>query len=835
MRLLTLQECGILDTPAEPHLDQLTAFAAEICGAPVAILGFLDQDRYWIKSRFRWNVSQFPREAAFARFVVDANDVVLIEDAQKDPRAVSNPLVTAPPNVRFYAGAPIVTSDGMVVGSLEVFDRVPRQLQNVQVNALRTLAREVGAELDLRRRLERLDLQLADTAEVREALRESDERFQDLFDSADDMIMSIRSDGRLMHLNRAAIETLAGADGTLHRPTIEDAIHPDALPDFNRMFQQIIRTGVAETVETEFLAADGRRLIVEGSLIPKVVNGSVILARVIFRDITERKMSEIELGKARDEALESSRAKSQFLTNITHEIRTPMNVILGMLQLLGDSTTLTAEQRDYVQTAQGSAETLLGIINNILHVSQLESGKLSITLADFDLRSSVQRIVDVMNVVGMERKVTIRAEVDEDIPPIVRGDVARLRQVLTNLLGNAIKFSGESTVRIGVRGQNETDSHYLIRFEITDHGVGIPENAIPRIFDPFFQVDSSSTREHSGTGLGLTTSKQLVEIMGGQIGVTSEEGIGSTFWFTVPFQKKTAERITVTAMKSGFPGMRALIVDRSETSRKVLSHIFASWGMRTRAAGDYTEALERLRSEASLGEPYRIAVFDRQLVEIDGIGFARLVKADPSIASTGLVMMIPLGEIIDDSKARAAGIGAYINKPVAPSDLFDALSTVLAREMPAIDAAAGPPSEEKPVVVPPEVRERVRILLVEDKPLNRKVALGQLQNLGYRADVATNGAEAVDAVLNGDYHIVLMDCQMPVMDGYEATVEIRRKQTSANRTRIVAMTAHALQGDREKCLSAGMDDYLSKPTKQSELEAALARNLPLEVMSTHHA
>lgn len=827
-RLAALGECQILETAPEELYDGLTALAAQIVGAPVALLGLMDSDRYWVKSRFRWNISFFSRETAFCLWSIASKEAVVVPDAQADPRFAANPLVTGEPRIRFYAGIPILSSEGHALGTLEVFDRVARHISDAQLAALRELARQASAHLNSRRRAHEAKERESEIGTLREALRESDERFRDLFDSADDMVMSIRSDGRLLHANTACGSLFGVDSAALSGRSLLDLIHPDAREQFRAAFDRVVGEGRSERVETVFAGYGGTRMVMDGILVPKVVDGYTVMTRVIFRDITERKAMEVELGKARDAALESARLKSQFLSNVSHEIRTPIHGVVGMLGLLLDSE-LTAEQREFALSAQSSADSLLALMNNILHVSRLESGKLSVSLADFDLLTTIERVVEVMQVAAQEKNLRLSLELDPELPTIVRGDPGRYRQVVVNLIGNAVKFTQQGSINVRVTNEKETETHQLIRVQVSDTGPGIEEEARHKLFQSFTQLDAASNRQYGGVGLGLSIAKQLVELMGGVIGVDSTPGAGSTFWFTVPFEKRVTERLAIAGSKLAFPGARVLVLDASETNRKLLTHFVSSWGMRTRTSDSPVEALERLRTEATLGDPYRVIVFDLHSSALSGIDLARAISRDPSIEQTGMIAMTQLGEQVDDTALREAGISAYLSKPVDKSELFDCMTAAMASELKHLPDVAErftaplQSSQKNAAPVSPDQRARLKILLAEDKPLNQKLTLTQLQSLGYTADAVSNGDEVISAVQKKAYDLILMDCQMPLMDGYEATIEIRKREGSGRQTRIIAMTANALEGDREKCLAAGMDDYLSKPTRREDLDAVLNR------------
>lgn len=827
-RLAALQECRILDTPGEQLFEELTQLAALATGAPVALLSFFDADREWVKARFRWNVSYFPRELSLGTEVVKSKRSLVVDDLAADSRFADHNMVVNEPKIRFYAAYPVTSFEGHVLGVLAVYDRAPRSLGEAQQKMLSLLAAQASAHVNARRRLNALTEEVAQVEGVRIALRESDERFRELFDNVDDFIMTILADGTLLHVNSASRLAFATAEREIDRASIFELVAAEDRDDFRAAFERVVQSGNGERVEAAMLQSEGRRIVVEGTLVPKVVDGFTLLVRVIFRDVTDRKQIAVELAKARDAALESARLKSQFLTNMSHEIRTPIHALAGMIGLLLD-TPLNAEQRDLAISARASADALLAIINNILHVSRLESGQLSVAVADFDVVTTVERVVEVMRIAAQEKGLELKTDYDAALPAVLRGDPGRYRQVVVNLLTNAIKFTekGHITVRMGV--ERETETHTLVRMSVSDTGPGIPQAARAQMFQPFFQVDASSTRKHSGMGLGLTITRQLVELMGGMLDYDSTPGEGSTFWFTIPFEKRAADRLPAQGARLAFPGARVLIVDQTETNRRLVQGFVASWGMRSRLAADESEALERLRTEAAHGDPYQVVIFDQNLAPNGGLALARAIKSDPAIAQTGLVMQTFLGDHVDDQELRGAGVSAYLAKPVDKSELFDCMTAALARETlrreiaePAVQAHARAATQPPPQV-PPEVRERVRILLAEDKPLNQKLTLSQLRSLGYTADAVSNGSEVIDALSRKEYDIILMDCQMPLMDGYETTMEIRRREKNGRRTKIIAMTANALEGDREKCLAAGMDDYLSKPTKREDLDAALAR------------
>ena len=666
---------------------------------------------------------------------------------------------------------------------------------------------------------------ITERRQAEETLRESEERYRDLFENANDLIQSVAPDGTLLYVNRAWRTALGYTKVEVQKLNIFDIIHPDSCAHCQELFQRVMSGERVANVEAKFLTRDGRTLLVEGNVNCRFKFGKPVATRAIFRDITERKQLERDLIDAREAAIGASQAKSEFLANMSHEIRTPLNGIIGMTDLLRRSA-LSPEQDKMASTIQFSANALLSIINTILDFSKIEAGKLILEIIDFDLRAIVEGVVGLLAEQAQQKKVELALLIHNDVPEKLRGDPLRLRQILTNLIGNAIKFTEKGEVVVRVFREPSSTLHPALRFEVRDTGIGIPEDVRNHLFQAFSQADTSTTRRYGGTGLGLAISKQLVELMDGEIHVESTPGWGSTFSFTAHFEHQDAKTAALTMPRSAVKEAHLLVVDDNATNRTILSHYIESWGMRHTSAASAEEALSLLRQAAEAGTPYDIAILDMQMPDTNGLSLAKQIKTEALIANTRIVIMTSLGGREPDGGGSRAAVEAYLDKPVRQSELFDCLASVIPRStseratfLPPARGGQGAATQPAKVVS----QKAARILLAEDNAVNRDVALLQLQNLGYTVDTVGNGLEAIEALSQATYDIVLMDCQMPKMDGYEATTEIRRREGASRHTTIIALTANALQGDRERCFAAGMDDYLSKPVQYEELETMLEK------------
>ena len=635
------------------------------------------------------------------------------------------------------------------------------------------------------------------------------ERYRHIIENANEIIYRTDHRGQFTYVNPASIRITGFEEEELIGRHYLDLIDPDYREAAEHFYEHQFRTRErASYFEFPMITKSGMRIWV-GQNVLTVMDGERVAGyEAIARDITERKGAEEELARARDAALQSARAKSEFLANMSHEIRTPLNGVLGTAGLLL-GTPLTPEQRDYAEMILKSGEALLAIVNDVLDLTRIEAGKLTIDWLDFHLDDLIDHITEDYTGRAAAKRLRFRTFVVPDVVRALRGDPNRIRQVLLNLVGNAVKFTDRGEIVLTVMQPERRDSRVTLRFLVTDTGIGIEPEVQKRLFTPFTQGDGTTTRKYGGSGLGLAVSRQLVEAMGGEIGVMSVPGEGSTFWFELPLQIQP-ESAAEPERRWNLGGHRALLVDPNEVHRMMVARQLASTHIEVDEVESAAEAMA-----AVYQKKYDVIVFDMQLSDDDGIGFARRIRADRALDAVRLLMLTSFGRRRHDvATFEAAGIDSFLIKPVRRGQLCHTLAHLVQHD----------PAEPVPRRVEPDEPKppaRAQVLLVEDNSVNQLVAIGQLQRLGHGCVVAASGAEALDAVSRQPFDIVLMDIQMPDMDGYEATRRIRQLDGAMSKIPIVAITAHALAGEREKCLAAGMNDYLAKPVSLEQLGAVI--------------
>jgi PAS domain S-box-containing protein len=694
---------------------------------------------------------------------------------------------------------------------------LPRTLEALGMSLFAFLA-VLGWVLALQRRVQQ---QKYTIQQKQRREKELEEQYRDLFENANDLVMSLDREGRFLYANPAAQKTLGYTEREMMLRRFIDSAPAETRSEAGELLRRIVAGEDLKTIEITLLNRSGGKVLLDGICSPQFDSGNFQSARIIFRDITVRRKQELELLQAKEKAEAANRAKSEFLANMSHEIRTPMNGVIGMLELVLD-TTLQPAQREYLGLAKCSSESLLAIINDILDFSKIEAGKLLLEDIDFNLHEVVSETLKTLSARAHQKGLELACSIDPGVPEHVAGDPARLRQILVNLVGNAIKFTPAGEIVVGVSCCSQEAGRSELLFAIADSGIGIPQEKLATIFEAFTQVDSSTTRQFGGTGLGLPISALLVGMMGGTVSVDSAVGRGSTFRFTVKL-RVSAMPVSPAAgtVHPDLASIPVLVVDDNETNRQILNRVVTSWGMRCQTASSAPDALLLMREAHAAATPYRIVLTDCKMPGMDGFDLARIIRQDPDIFGALVLMLTSADRDADLKRCRELGINRYLVKPIGRSELFNTIMAVLEEEK----SQPTPVFSFEPAILPPagSPPSSLHILIAEDNPVNQMYLRLALEKMGHTTVTVATGRDAMQRVLDETFDLVFMDVQMPEMDGLDATAAIRQLENGTGRhVAIVAMTAHALKGDRERCLAAGMDGYISKPAKLSEIAAVIS-------------
>ena len=704
------------------------------------------------------------------------------------------------------------TKDGQVIS---VLARISPLIKNGKIIGGCSFYSDISKTKQAQGELQKVNQELESRVEERaKALKESEEKYRTTIESSNDGVAILQND-RHVYVNKsfAQIFGYSSPKEVIGKSPI-DLIHPHDIEYIRKRGEKRLKGEIgSERYEHRGITKNGEIIFVEVS-VTKITHDGEPATLVFTRDITERKESEKKLENAIMEAELANISKSEFLANMSHEIRTPLNGVMGILNLLL-STELDNEQLDLIETGKRSSDSLLTVINDILDFTKIEAGELDLEIINFNLRNAIEEVIELPAMLAHDKELEFAYEINFDTPNFLRGDPGRLRQILLNLTNNAIKFTNKGEVVLRISPVEETDKNVELKFEVRDTGLGIPDDKIDLIFDAFKQSDSSTTRRFGGTGLGLSISKNLAQLMDGEIGVKSKVGSGSTFWFTAVFEKQAVAKEEKLTIPSSISGKRFLLVDDNRTNLDILRGYLESWGCQCDTVESGEMALTLMHAVAKVEAPFDAVILDMRMPGMDGAELGKRIKSDPQLDTT-LIMLTSQGLRGDAKRMEKIGFKAYLTKPIRRSQLFDCLVSAMSTEQEENNKKTQIVTKH---LIVDEKRKKIRILVVEDNIVNQKIAARMIEKAGLQVDVAANGKEALKTLESFHYDIVLMDVQMPEMDGLEATKIIRDPKSKVlnHNIPIIAMTAHALKGDQEICLDAGMSAYVSKPIQPKVL------------------
>jgi PAS domain S-box-containing protein len=810
-RLAALYGLRLLDSPPDERFDRITRLAARLLNVPMAMVTLIDRDRQYNLSHHGFGIKEHARDSSFCAHAIHDRQPLVVPDAQADGRFADNPFVMGDPHVRFYAGEPLTAPDGSIVGTLCVFDQQPRVPSVEDMQVLHDLAQLAQMELMPENVKSVFEIQ----KQAQTMVRLSEGRFREIVDIPGKFVWETDLNAVITYVSDQAVHVLGRSLHDLKGQSFFASATPEDAEAAMTRFADALKKG-ERFADLEFRCQprEGERVWLSVRGAPMYgLDGAMIGYRGFCEDVTERRTIQEELIAARDASESANKSKSEFLANMSHEIRTPMNAVVGMTGLML-GTDLNVEQRGYAQTIRQSADTLLTIISDILDFSKIESGKMELENHPFGLTVLAEESVDCVALQASEKGLELYYQIDPRLPAGLEGDITRLRQILANLLSNAVRFTSEGDLSVHIQPTVNEAGEACVLFSVWDTGIGIPADKIDRLFQSFSQVDASTTRKFGGTGLGLAISRKLTELMGGRIWVESEEGRGSGFHFAVPLKEAVPPKSLVP--HAILKGKSLLAVATHIGVRHMIQSIAQGWGMQVTLAASSAEAMKKARA----GQVFDAALIEDNLPDQSGKALVHDINRLHPGAAIPCLLLTTLRQQAAYGQNLPPGFLACLAKPVHFTQLHNVLATALKGEKITshlmnttrrIDGGFGQ-------------RRPMRLLLAEDNVINQKVAVRILSQMGYRPDVVQNGVEVIQALERQNYDVILMDVQMPEMDGLEATRRIRQQFTGPRRPWIIAMTANAMDIDQKNCFDAGMDGYLSKPVRIEALEAELTRS-----------